>query len=64
MTSSEILTGAGTLGNEMDPLDADGLKLGALEITEDRYKKNALTREKKDKHTNSFHITQLETVQR
>ena len=44
ITSSESLTGAGTLGNEMDPLDADGLKLGALEITEDRYKKNVLTR--------------------
>ena len=44
ITSSESLTGAGTLGNEMDPLDAEGLKLGALEITEDRYKKNVLTR--------------------
>ena len=40
MTSSDSLTGAGTLGNEIDPLDVEGLKLGALEITEDRCKKN------------------------
>ena len=37
MTSSIGLIGAGTLGNVIDPLDAEGLKLGALEITEDRY---------------------------
>ena len=46
ITSSDSLTGAGTLGNEIDPLDVDGLKLGALEITEDRCKKKWLKMEK------------------
>ena len=41
-TSSGNLIGAGTLGNEMDPLDVEGLRLGALEITEDRCNKKSL----------------------
>lgn len=36
ITSSDVLIGAGTLGSVIDPFDAEGLKLGALEITEDR----------------------------
>ena len=36
ITSSDDFTGTGTLGNEIEPLDVEGLKLGALEITEDR----------------------------